>query len=373
MSKNFYFITTICMVTALTPIGAQDAADPNSAGKNPSAPGDSTMAPYPPSPVIDSVTFDWSSERVFGKGSDQWPMTWTADGDLVAAWGDGWGWNGEGKDNKRSIGVTRISGTPPTLNGTDLWGDGPGSGFGKPEALIALGNDLRMFWTRGDSINDNDDTATALSRDGGLSWTYGKGKAFPKAPAGFRVRGICQFGPGNEDSLDDYVYVYFGFNRQNDLYLGRVQGEHLFEPDEYRWFKGLSAEGNMPIWSESMHDRAAVFHDPNGYYWHIGVCYNAELKRYLMTKPHFCADDNRDTPLAKESGVASLGIFDSPTPWGPWTTLHYRDNFKDDLVKFSYFIPAKFFSDNGQGFWMAWSGWPEYDSVSFVKGHLSLR
>lgn len=57
----------------------------------------------------------------------------------------------------------------------------------------------------------------------------------------------------------------------------------------------------------------------------------------------------------------------------PWTTVAYHDNFKDNLVKFSYFIPTKLLGRDGKTFWLAWSGWPEYDSVSFVKGELMLR
>lgn len=331
--------------------------------------GDS--APYPPSPAIESVTFDFRTERVFGRGSDQWPMTWSGDGHLYAAWGDGWGWNGKGTRPKRSIGVSRITGTPPDLNGEDLWGDGPGSGFGKPEALLALDRTLYLFWTDGDSKFD-DDTATAVSRDDGATWTYGEGKAFPEAPDGFRVRGICQFGPGYKGALDDYVYVYFGFNRHDDLFLGRVPRAHLFEPDRYEWFTRPADDGNAR-WSADFDARRPVFHDDNGYIWHVGVCYNPGLGRFLLTKPHYCAGDDRDQVRIAGSGVASFGLFDAPRPWGPWTTVAYQDNFKDELLKFSYFIPTKYLSRDGRTFWLAWSGWPEYDSVSFVKGKFSLR
>ena len=33
----------------------------------------------------------------------------------------------------------------------------------------------------------------------------------------------------------------------------------------------------------------------------------------------------------------------------------------------------KFLSDDGKTLWLAWSGWPEYASVSFVKGQLAPR
>lgn len=120
------------LATGLAPAGAHAQALP----------------PYPPSPVIAGIEWHWETVRQFGQGSDQWPLTTGADGSVYGAWGDGWGWSGEGSDGpKRSIGVTRIDGRPPELHGEDLWGDGPGRGFAKPEALVALGDSLHMFWT----------------------------------------------------------------------------------------------------------------------------------------------------------------------------------------------------------------------------------
>src|SRR3990172_7044079 len=36
--------------------------------------------PYPPSQVITGVSFDWSSREQMASGSDNWPVTWAADG-----------------------------------------------------------------------------------------------------------------------------------------------------------------------------------------------------------------------------------------------------------------------------------------------------
>src|SRR5688572_28010306 len=94
--------------------------------------------PYPVGDVIKGVKWDTASRIQYGQGSDQWPMTWAADDQLYAAWGDGWGWSREKAEPKKSIGVTRIEGMPPQLSGTDMWGAGPGSSFGKPDALIAF-------------------------------------------------------------------------------------------------------------------------------------------------------------------------------------------------------------------------------------------
>jgi len=342
------------LLLALWPAGATAASTP----------------PYPPSPVIAGVTFDWATERMFGRGSDQWPLTWAADGDLYGAWGDGNGWNN--RPPKRSIGVTRVTGSPPDLRGEDRWGDGPGHGFAKPEAILAVGDTLYLFWTRGDSKSATDDTATALSRDRGKTWSYGEGKAFPQVPAGFRVRGICQFGPGYAGAPDDYVYVYFGFNHASDVFLARVPRGEIFTAARYEWFTRLRADGGA-AWSRDFGAKRPAFHDPQGFMWHVGVSYVPGLKRFLLTKPHYAADDDRQAIAAKDSRMASFGLFDAPQPWGPWTTVHYTDELKDPLVKFCYYIPTKFLGDDGKTLWLAWSGWPEYDGVSFVRAKLTLR
>lgn len=329
--------------------------------------------PYPPSELIGGV--DWHAEtRVqFAPGSDQWPMTVAADGSVYAAWGDGWGWSGEGEGRpKRSIGVTRIEGAPPALRGEDLWADGPGSGFGKPEALVALGDSLYMFWTFGDSNNQDDDTRAATSFDGGVSWQLGTEKAFPSLPAGFRVRGIVQQGAGYRDAPDDYVYLYFGFNRASDLFLARVPRDRLLDAAAYEWFAGTGPVG-APRWSANFDGKEPAFSDPRGYIWHIGVSYVRGVDRYLLVKPHHADGDDRTVARIRDSGVASLGLFEAATPWGPWRTVYYEDTFLDEYVKFTYMIPTSYIAPDGGSFWLAWSGWPEYDNVNFIHATLRLR
>lgn len=329
-------------------------------------------APYPPSPVIAGIEWHRGTQLQFGLGSDQWPMTTGADGSVYGAWGDGWGWAGEGSpETKRSIGVTRISGTPPELRGEDLWGAGPGRGFGKPEALIALGDTVRMFWTKGDSKWDHT-TWGASSFDGGRTWELSTSRLFTRAPPGFRVRGIVQYGPGYEGAPDDFVYVYFGYNRASDLYLARVPRGRIFHEPSYDWFAGADTGGGAR-WTASFEGKVPAFHDANGYVWHIGISYLPAVQRYLLVKPHYDPRDDRDVELVRHSGVASLGVFDAPAPWGPWSTVYYEDSFLDDYVKFAYMIPTAYLQPDADAFWLGWSGWPEYDNVNFIRGTLKLR
>jgi len=148
-----------------------------------------------------------------------------------------------------------------------------------------------------------------------------------------------------------------------------VQEDQIFDAMAYEWFEYILPDG-AASWTPDFGKKSVVFHDNNAYLWHLGISYNPALDRYLLTKPHFSAMDDRTDVLASTS---SLGIFDAPTPWGPWTTVYYQDHFLDDFVKFNYIIPTKFMSPNGQSFWLGWSGWPEYDNVNFIKGRLILK
>ena len=291
--------------------------------------------PYPPS----SLTIDWKFDTHFqrGPGADQWPLTWADDGNLYAGWGDGWGWNKAGP--KRSIGITRISGMPPDLRGEDLWGAGPGAGFGKPEALIAYDGRIYMFWTLGRSKDDKANTATAFSTDNGVNWTLNEKKAFPQVPDGFRVRGIAQFGRGYQGAMDDFVYVYFGFSRANDFYLARVPKAYLLDASRYEWFAGVTA--GKPAWHADFERKQPAFTDPNGYIWHVGIQFVPAAGRFLLTKPHNAPGADRSLPEGDRSKTAGLGVFDAPAPWGPWTTVYYQDRFHDGLVQIHLLYPGE--------------------------------
>ena len=331
----------------------------------------SQEAPYPVSKVIKNI--EWFDDTIisFGQGSDQWPMTWAVDNHLYAAWGDGWGWNNDKKStSKKSIGVTQIMGTPDSLTGVDLWGEGPGKNFGKPDALISFDDQIFMYFTRGDSKYD-DDTYLAVSSDSGKSWKLSDSRLMSYVPAGFRVRGVCQFGKGYQDAKDDYLYVYFGMNRHPDIYLARVPKESLSDEFKYEWFKYIKSDGSAQ-WTTDFSKKSVVFHDNQAYGWHFSVVYHPGIDRMLLTKPHYDKDDNRNTVYIGKSGMNGLGVFDAPTPWGPWTTVYYKNTFLDDYVKFNYIIPGKFLNTDSNTFWMAWSGWPEYDNVNFIKARLIL-
>ncbi|MDA0205473.1 MAG: DUF4185 domain-containing protein [Acidobacteria bacterium] len=312
--------------------------------------------PYPASAY--TLACDESSRQQSGLGSDLWQLTLGPDGRLYAVWGEGWGWNRQRNDQKRGFGVTRITSRPGSLKAEDLWDYGPGWGVYRPLSLIFANDALYLFWKKGAGRYREDATHLAFSADLGRTWDTGEYRRFTGIPAGLMVSGVVQ----GESS--EYVYVYFARSQGSDFYLARVPRGEIESFASYRWFAG----GDR--WTESFDGTKPVFHDPNGYLWHIGVSYIAPLGRYLLTKPHYTPHDNPAATQAPESGLSSLGVFEAPTPWGPWTTVHYEDDFLDDKAKFSYFIPTPWVSADGREFWLTYSGRPEYASFNLIRCRL---
>src|SRR4051794_40964037 len=93
---------------------AQSAAPP--------AAGQPSAAPSPPSPVIESITWHWETLHTAATGSDLWPVTWAADDNLYAAWGDGGGFGGTDQEGRVALGFARIQGPPEKFNGINLNG-----------------------------------------------------------------------------------------------------------------------------------------------------------------------------------------------------------------------------------------------------------
>jgi hypothetical protein len=79
------------------------------------------------SSYLRDVQIDMSTLTRFADESDNFALTWHTDGGLYGAYGGGWGFTGS-EVSKRAIGVSRITGTPPNLMGTDVW---EGDAFGQ--------------------------------------------------------------------------------------------------------------------------------------------------------------------------------------------------------------------------------------------------
>jgi hypothetical protein len=310
-------------------------------------------SPYPPSNRIENVRLDWATHQRSAQGSDNFQLTWCEDGHLYGAWGDGGGFGGTNSLGRQMLGVARIEGPDARIESTDVpiestgddyrgfnvWGghsaEHPATFNGKSWGMICVQGVMYMWVVpdkpRGKSYrNHYEYIELAVSTDRGATWT--------KRPWRFHesenltIPTFLNFGRNNEGvppAFGDYVYSYFirpnnssmeqhgpsgvglVVHRPGAIYLARVKtGELAASKAKYEFFQGADRSGD-PLWG-SLAAKKPVFQDPSGVGWCMSASYNPYLKRVLL-----CTENS-------ESKTGSIGIFDSPTPWGPWTTVKYH-------------------------------------------------
>ena len=325
------------------------------------------QAPYPASPVIESVEFDFATHDRRAPGSDNWPMTWATDGRQYTAWGDGGGFGGTNNDGRVSLGVARVEGDADDYRGVNVWGGkgtlAPPAFGGKSYGILALENVLYMWVSPGSGEKNNQEARLAWSTDLGLTWHRAEW-AFTHEDQ-IMVPTFCQFGPGYKDARDAYVYVYSTrlldlearTQRPGRVDLLRVPQDRIRERDAYELFAGVDERG-VPRWSNAFHDKRHVFEDVSGVH-RLSVSYNKGLGRYLMCIEH------------SKGYAGNLGIFDAPEPWGPWTTVAYATNWGDFGSTFFWCFPTKWFDDDA--FTMVFTGSKENDAWNTVRGRFVLR
>lgn len=332
--------------------------------------------PYPPSPAIESMVWHWDTHRTAAPGSDLWPTTWGPDGGLYAAWGDGGGFGGTNSDGRVSLGFARIEGPPESFVGANLNGgrdaENPASfpTKGKTGGILCVDGVLYARLNLQDGVWPDVNHGLAWSEDLGKTWQTTPW-VWPKGDGNFKPTGFLNFGKdysGVPAHLGNYVFVYG--TRQGDTgnrYLARVLKDRMRDRGAYEFFGGLGADG-LPLWSSDVTRLRPVFSDPNG--TGSTVTYHPVLKRYLLCGFH--------------GGPASLGIFDAPEPWGPWTTVAYYDDWGEmgkDGHGLTCDFPQKWMSADGLTMWCVFSVYGEgakvgiraHDCFNLVKVTLERR
>lgn len=338
-------------------------------------------APYPASPVIARVEFDFKTHQRHAPGSDNWPATWADDGHLYAAWGDGGGFGGSNGRGRVLLGVARIEGDGITYTGKNLWGGhqpaAPATFGGKSYGILSVKGVLYL-WV---APQPNPHLATAqlaVSRDHGLTWTLADWKfAFAE---GVTIPTFLNFGRDYAGARDGYVYSYliqpawgpgparkttehtFDVHAPGHVHLSRVPQDAILDRTRYEFFAGLI--NGQPTWTTDLARKQPVFSDPNGVGWNLSVTYNAGLKRHLLTTEH------------NETHAGKLGLFDAPEPWGPWTTVAYEENWGAGVIEvttFYWVLPSKWLSADGTQFTMIFTGKNSNDSFNTVGGRFLRR
>ena len=338
------------------------------------------MAPYPHSSLIREMVWHWDTYTNAALGSDLWPVTWGPDDHLYTSWGDGGGFGGGDHDGRVAMGIARIEGTPENWRGINVNGgkdpEHPSSfpKKGKTAGLIFVHGTLYAAVNLQDGVWPDVNHEIAWSTNHGATWSMA-GWVFPKGPNHFQPAVFLNFGKdytGVPRPLDGYVYVY-GTKRAGisdkagRFYLARVAENKLRDRSAYEYFNGPDTNG-LPGWTSDRDDAKVVFFDPAGD--GIGsVNYAPALKRYLLAAFH--------------GGPGQLGVFDSPNPWGPWTTVCYYEDFGRmgaDGEGLVCTFPQKWMGDDGATLWAVFScyggsaktGIIAHDRFNLVKVSLRL-
>jgi hypothetical protein len=281
-------------------------------------------APYPRSTIIDGITWNWDTYTNAAPGSDLWPVTWGPDDNLYAAWGDGGGFGGSDSDGRVALGFARIEGSPEHWRGINVnGGKSPEhhASFlhkGKTTGIAFIDGVLYATVNLEDGPWPDVNHVLAWSTDMGATWTRANW-LFPRGKGNFQPAKFITFGKdysGVPAALAGHVYLYGP--RQSaergsgdQLYLARVTRTRLREREAYEFFQRLDSAG-APVWVTRVADAQPVFADTNGV-TPGAVVYDPAINRFLLTCFHV--------------GPGQLGVFEAPTPWGPWSTITYYEDW----------------------------------------------
>lgn len=313
-------------------------------------------APYPQSKIVAKLTWGTNVFRI-GSGNsgrdgvgDNWPITWADDGNLYTTYGDGPGFRREPK-RELTLGFAKISGSPPAIVAQDILSDadtpaGGGKNGIKSSGLLMVNRVLWMFTRNYKVDGDYRHSRLAWSRDYEKTWTW----ADWYFSESFGCPEFVQFGPNYKGARDEYVYIASqatndAYEYSPDVVMARVLKDKLADRSAYQFFAGFDAKG-APAWSANIADRKPVFTDPRGTL-RISITYNAALKRYIMTSSHRVGEGPHNP---------SLGVFDAPEPWGPWTTIYYDDHWSGNDRTYHHKFPTKWMSADGRTMWLLYSG-----------------
>jgi hypothetical protein len=332
-------------------------------------PAAAQQPPYAPSPVISEVVWDFSSHKQQAPGSDNWPITWADDDRQYTTWGDGGGFGGTNSDGRVSLGVARVEGSVTSYTGFNVWGgknpEWPATFGGKSYGILSVAGVLYMWVSPGSDTNNYNEARLYKSDNHGASWTPASW-AFVQSE-GVILPTFLQFGKDYQGARDNFVYIYanrlkisstLSVQKPGEITLMRVPKTRIMDRVAYEFFAGLDVAGN-PTWTTDLAIQRPVFTDPNGVGWNTSVSYNLGIGRYLLLTEH------------TSSSRGNLGMFDGPTPWGPWTTVTYTSAFGSPIIESNTFFwnfANKWLSADGKSFVLVFTGTGSNDAWNTVQG-----
>lgn len=281
-----------------------------------------------PSRPVRHITWHWSSLKTAATGTDNFPMTWAADGHQYCMGGDGYGF--ENREPKKSLILSKVIGSEDGQRYEDLW-DGDGKSYG----ILALGERIYAWRGPGSGIESFAQT-----------WLYAfdfNGRLIEKKQLFDLSDQLCmpaflQLGKNYQYAFDDWVYSYaieplpvqpFSFKwvwqggwdvlyparaligsplwdvSPGNVWLLRAPRDRLMDRRAYQFFAGL-ADGK-PVWTADTGNKQSVVDlSANGL---VSCAYVPWSNTYLLATEH------------TESFGSNLQILQSKHPWGPWRAL----------------------------------------------------
>jgi CubicO group peptidase (beta-lactamase class C family) len=296
------------------------------------------QSPYPMSDRAGNVRFEAPELiRIAGEDSDNWPCTWGSDDVLYTSYGDGFGFL-PNTEKKLSLGFAKILGTPQSFQGVNLRtetgereGDGPNglktSGFVMVDGVMYI------------IARNAGNSQLAWSEDMGSTWEWGF-----KFETSFGCPTFVNYGRHYGGAPDDYVYIYSpdgvsAYEDYDHIVLARVSRHRIKNQSDYEYFNRLNEAGE-PVWTRNIHDRGPVFTFPHHCH-RLESIYHAATQRYWLI------------PACNHEG--GWGIFDAPTPYGPWSTVYFTDYWGLGRTH-SYRFPTKWISEDGTKLHLVFSG-----------------
>jgi hypothetical protein len=386
--------------------GGGNDPPPTGAQNPPPAPGSGTD--------IVGATFDWSSHKRFAQGSDNWPMTWSADGNQYAMWGDGGGF--EGSDNSNdpsytSFGVSKITGDYNNYSGTNVYGGVDrqcestliGKSHGAP---LSIKGGVLYTWVTSGSDGHAGFSSFTLYRSNDKACTWSElNTAFTSdvtPPLGdektdeVAYGGFVQFGKDYQNAIDNYVYVVAAKPTETDdlLYLHkpgqimllRVPRESIEDRVAYQFFAGLDANGN-PTWSANAGSAKPIITEATGVGTFPQIIYVPEVKRFVYTNQYgdgTVVTDDETGDRYPAGNQALLSMSQAENVWGPYTEF-YRKKFTDAIpadhtptvpeTLFQWNFAPKWFRNktgNSLDFTMIFTGTGDNDSLNVIDGSFQL-
>lgn len=316
---------------------------------------------------IASIIPDTSAIAQFAIGSDTWVNTWHNDGNIYAFWGDG---NGFAAPNRKSAGISRLTGTPPSITGTDIWYGAAdpseaGTEFdGKSYGLLSIGSNMYMWFGR-----NTNETRLKISTNNAVSWTNAGNV---NLGFGFFNNGTPSFmqidGPGYTSTtlpaaITDYAYSYYQIQHEpGQIGMFRQPVSNMTTLSAIEHFGGRDASGD-PIWVSSIASRAVLLSQPFAYFNSCSVQWSKYFGRYIMIAAY------PTTNVMVGTQNRGIAFYQASQPWGPFTLISKNETFLDRTTG-TFYLPPKWMAANGSA-WMTISGgnWPPntWDCLSLAE------